>query len=296
MLRNEVTGQIWELPQDRHFTLGQHAECDLVLVGAGVGGWHCALRHAPLAVSIVDLKSSGGTWLNHRPLKRAVMDASCALSLGSSHPEKGCVLNLELNEAPRLDVICKGERTLSRALDREVMVVGRASGCDVGAPSERVSRKHLRLSVVQDGVIIQDFNSSRGTRVCGQDIQSALLVPGDEIEVGGERFTFLDARSPSQPPEELWRLMTTEGIVPLSKSTITVGRSSECDLVVEGCPHVSRQHARFVWDKALGLCVYDLSSISGTVVNGRLVDRAQLKGEDLVQIGRWRAFVVPPGR
>jgi pSer/pThr/pTyr-binding forkhead associated (FHA) protein len=65
----------------------------------------------------------------------------------------------------------------------------------------------------------------------------------------------------------------------------TVGRAIRADFVVDAAL-VSRVHCRLTARKDGGLEVQDLESTNGTFVNGKKIDRAELKSGDELGIGR----------
>lgn len=66
-------------------------------------------------------------------------------------------------------------------------VLGAAPGCDVVIDEPTVSRRHVELSLVPEGVAVRDLNSRNGTFFLGQRIERAVLAPGSEISVGSAR-------------------------------------------------------------------------------------------------------------
>jgi pSer/pThr/pTyr-binding forkhead associated (FHA) protein len=73
-----------------------------------------------------------------------------------------------------------------------------------------------------------------------------------------------------------------ERVVPWDGDVLTVGRSSECDLVL-GQDEVSRRHARLV-RSGDRYEVHDLGSVNGTMVNGRRAERHVLAVGDVIAI------------
>ncbi len=63
----------------------------------------------------------------------------------------------------------------------------------------------------------------------------------------------------------------------------TIGRGTECDLVLQG-KGVSRRHAQVIWDRN-HFAVVDLESKNGTIVNGDRVDRGPIEPSDALMIG-----------
>jgi hypothetical protein len=76
-------------------------------------------------------------------------------------------------------------------------VVGRGREAQVRIPTSEVSRRHARIVVAADEVIIEDLESRNGTFVRGRLVKGATpLADGDEVGFGPELTTFC-APSPS---------------------------------------------------------------------------------------------------
>jgi pSer/pThr/pTyr-binding forkhead associated (FHA) protein len=82
------------------------------------------------------------------------------------------------------------------SLDRARIVVGRHRWCDVRIASSRVSRRHCRLLVGCDGVVVCDLGSTNGTLINGRPVDRGVLRPGDELTIADCRY-HLENRSPS---------------------------------------------------------------------------------------------------
>ena len=74
------------------------------------------------------------------------------------------------------------------ALDRAVVLVGRHRWCHVLIASPRVSRRHCRLALDRDGVLVRDLGSTNGTRINGRRIDRGVLRPGDELSIAHCRY------------------------------------------------------------------------------------------------------------
>ncbi len=69
-------------------------------------------------------------------------------------------------------------------LERDVMIIGRGSDCDIVLPERAVSRVHARIERRSQGYLLIDMGSRNGTHVNGQEItQPYLLQDGDEIQI-----------------------------------------------------------------------------------------------------------------
>ena len=71
---------------------------------------------------------------------------------------------------------------------RDVTVIGRHESCDVVIPSAGLSKRHC-IVVRTDGLlVIRDLATTNGTKVKGQRVRWAALLPEDRISLGGYKF------------------------------------------------------------------------------------------------------------
>jgi two-component system cell cycle response regulator len=92
-------------------------------------------------------------------------------------------------------------------------IIGRDFEADIVADDESVSRRHCRLSHVNEGWLIEDLKSTNGTWVAGQQIHRTLLVDGDLIKVGSTIFKFLsNANVEAAYHEEIYRMAIFDGL------------------------------------------------------------------------------------
>ena len=72
-----------------------------------------------------------------------------------------------------------------RMLAGGVRTVGRATGADFIVDAPLVSRVHCRLTVLPGGDLeVKDLDSTNGTFVNGQRVETARLASGDRLQVG----------------------------------------------------------------------------------------------------------------
>jgi ABC transport system ATP-binding/permease protein len=72
-----------------------------------------------------------------------------------------------------------------RILPGGVRTLGRATGADFSIDAALVSRIHCRLiATAGGGLEVRDLDSTNGTFVNGQRVQSAELASGDRIQIG----------------------------------------------------------------------------------------------------------------
>ncbi len=73
--------------------------------------------------------------------------------------------------------------------EEEELFLGRHGSCDVVLSDLSVSRRHARLLFRDGGWVIQDLESTNGTKVNDVLVGRCQLHPGDQIVLGDERLT-----------------------------------------------------------------------------------------------------------
>jgi hypothetical protein len=82
-----------------------------------------------------------------------------------------------------------------------VMIVGRDAGCHLTVNDPLISRKHLRIIVGSDRVVIEDMGSRNGVLVNGATLRAQMrLRDGDRIRAGSQEFVFRDQASTGAAP------------------------------------------------------------------------------------------------
>jgi len=76
-----------------------------------------------------------------------------------------------------------------RILPGNERTIGRATGADFIVDAALVSRVHCRVSALAGGELeIRDLESTNGTYVNGERIETARLTSGDRLQVGRVEF------------------------------------------------------------------------------------------------------------
>ena len=92
-----------------------------------------------------------------------------------------------------------GDRTVE--LDKDTVVLGRASENQIQIRDQMASRRHCQVERDGNGWKVVDLESSNGTNVNGKTINSHPLVPGDEIQIGDAKIRFEDDSAPKGAPK-----------------------------------------------------------------------------------------------
>ena len=83
-------------------------------------------------------------------------------------------------------VVYEGEQEGQRwILDRDRMIIGRGTDCEIVLPSRQVSRHHAQIERDASGYLLRDLGSKNGTCVNGQEVRDRpyRLKDGDEIQI-----------------------------------------------------------------------------------------------------------------
>ncbi|HEX6778233.1 MAG TPA: FHA domain-containing protein [Ktedonobacterales bacterium] len=207
-------------------------------------------------------------------------------------------------------------------LSRQIILLGRERDNDIVLEAVLASRYHAELHLERGKAYLKDCGSMNGTSVNGQKVWGlAPLQQGDVLDIGGQRFRYEDLLPQSgsavkallPPPRDAdphnaetaalpalvgksepaaplhGRLLVNGGpgagtIVEVTSALLTIGRGSECDVVIPDAS-ISRRHVQIIRQES-GLYVQDLGSRNGTAINGqRLSAPCRLEDGDTLTVG-----------
>ena len=77
--------------------------------------------------------------------------------------------------------------------EKEEVLIGRDDGCDIQISSRAISREHCVIERSESGLVLKDLDSSSGTFVEGEKIDSMALSSGMEARVGPAILRFYEA-------------------------------------------------------------------------------------------------------
>ncbi|AGA30787.1 FHA domain-containing protein [Singulisphaera acidiphila] len=91
-------------------------------------------------------------------------------------------------------------------IDRDLTVVGRRGFCDVTIDHPSLSKRHCVLVKTDGLLVVRDLGSTNGTKVKGQKIRWAALLPDDRLTLGGYKMrVYLGPDSAPGPSEKAQR-------------------------------------------------------------------------------------------
>jgi predicted component of type VI protein secretion system len=96
-------------------------------------------------------------------------------------------------------------------ITRDVTVVGRREFCDVTINDPSLSKRHCVLVKTDGLLVIRDLATTNGTKVKGQRIRWAALLPDDRIALGAYKMRVYLGPDNAPGPSELARWYGPQG-------------------------------------------------------------------------------------
>lgn len=193
--------------------IGSSPTCEIMLDAAGVTSRHCELRTqggrseaGPLAIG-APTRLNGTVLTSYADLRGGdllqIADVECRVVATERRKSPriaqrpasvafGDSTNVRM-EAPTFVLRGVSGATFGKRFAIQGnMLVGRSNDCDICIPSEEISRHHVRLGLVPDGVMVEELGSANGTFINGRRmVGAALLKPGDELRIDVVRFLLI---------------------------------------------------------------------------------------------------------
>lgn len=72
---------------------------------------------------------------------------------------------------------------------KDLVLVGRKEDCDVRLDHKSISKLHCVLVKTDGLLLLRDLGSTNGTRVNGQRVRRAALLPNDQLQLASLRYT-----------------------------------------------------------------------------------------------------------
>lgn len=71
---------------------------------------------------------------------------------------------------------------------KDLVLVGRKEECDVRIDHKSISKMHCVLAKTDGLLLLRDLGSTNGTRVNGQRVRRAALLPNDQLQIASLRY------------------------------------------------------------------------------------------------------------
>lgn len=71
---------------------------------------------------------------------------------------------------------------------KDLTVVGRKEGCDLCIHHKSISKMHCVIVKAEGLLLLRDLGSTNGTRVNGQRVRRAILLPNDQLSIASHKY------------------------------------------------------------------------------------------------------------
>jgi predicted component of type VI protein secretion system len=85
-------------------------------------------------------------------------------------------------------------------ITKDLVVVGRKEECDVRLDHKSVSKMHCVIVKTDGLLLLRDLGSTNGTRVNGQRVRRAALLPNDQVSIANYKFRVYLGPDAAPPP------------------------------------------------------------------------------------------------
>jgi len=173
---------------DERFTLGSDRANRLVISDAGVAPFHAELILENRFYYLTDLGTPGGTYVNDEKIgERYQIRSGDRVRLGALELEivDPAKVGAKVAAAPRwLLQVVKGENQGHKYHITGSMTFGRSVKCELCFSDAELSRRHAEFYLKGDVLEVKDLASANGLLVNREKVTTAVLQPGDQIQLG----------------------------------------------------------------------------------------------------------------
>ncbi|MCQ4297601.1 FHA domain-containing protein [Pseudomonas stutzeri] len=173
---------------DERFTLGSDRSNRLAISDAGVAPFHAELILKNRFYYLTDLGTPGGTYVNDEKIgERYQIRSGDRVRLGALELEivDPAKVGAKVAAAPRwLLQVVKGENQGHKYHITGSMTFGRSVKCELCFADAELSRRHAEFYLKGDVLEVKDLASANGLMVNREKVTTAVLQPGDQIQLG----------------------------------------------------------------------------------------------------------------
>src|SRR5437868_5054830 len=113
-------------------------------------------------------------------------------------------------------------------LTKDLTLVGRDEDCDVRLEHKSVSKLHCVIVKTDGLLLLRDLGSTNGTRVNGQRIRRAALLPNDQVMIASFKFRIhLGPDAAAVAPEDHTQHLDAKDVAHMLRKAATDDSSAE---------------------------------------------------------------------
>ena len=203
---------------DSTFVIGADPSCDIRVEEEGVSPQHAELNISQDEIILKNVSQNRSVFINDVPIvKEQSLKAWDVIRLGKTELEIIDPLNERSpnpqNKAPEQKTVIRPAispwmlKAISAPLDGQYFsltngaILGRDKSSEIVVPLSYVSRQHAKFAIKNENLYVEDLNSSNGTYVNGDRIQSCQLFNGDELRLDEFIFNLVGPENEKKNPK-----------------------------------------------------------------------------------------------
>ncbi len=218
---------------EKNFTIGSAKSNHLTLEEPNVAGTHARIIQRGETFVLKDLGSEQGTFVNDTRISKKNIACGDKIRIGETTLE---IIDpfIDSESSTPWSLIADSswlsgqEFPLETSADKNNIVLGRSSDCDIVIPGTHLSRQHAEIRVQGGDLQIHDLGSSNGTFVNDTKVRSSRLRAGDRLRLDVYSFKVFgpgialpraatqtlkvisnEVLSDEEPQEKLWATRST---------------------------------------------------------------------------------------
>ncbi|HEY8278190.1 MAG TPA: FHA domain-containing protein [Bdellovibrionota bacterium] len=211
----------FESGEDKEISIGRAAGCSIQLDEASISRLHAVIFPIDGGWTLQRKANFGAVLLNGTEVENAPLEGGEEIKIGNfslrvqldagasppvAEPPRAVTSSRSLVPSEdegdgRTRFVSAGVSALFRMqpgsanldeflMEKDVVLFGRGSNCDVVLTEKKASRKHFEVRRQGLSFFLKDLNSANGTVVNGAAVTETELVAGDVIEVGESKIQF----------------------------------------------------------------------------------------------------------
>jgi pSer/pThr/pTyr-binding forkhead associated (FHA) protein len=122
---------------------------------------------------------------------------------------------------------------------KDLTLVGRREECDLRIPHKSISKLHCVIVRTDGLLLLRDLGSTNGTRVNGQRVRRAALLPNDQLSIAGFKYrVHFGPDEPREPPQDRTQQLDANDVGILLKREAGVKKPPELSVHPNQLPDV----------------------------------------------------------
>ncbi len=180
---------------------------------------------------------------------------------------------------PKLEIIAGPDAGLIIDLTHRFTTIGRQKGCEIVLDDTQSSRKHTKISYVNDKYVIEDLESRNGTYLNGNRVEKAELKDGDEIQIGNTYLRFKHVPETDDKGKVLEPILATKKSREIDISKLSIRGYEIVELIGKGGMGYVCKARQLSMDRIVAIKVLHEKFVDNPEFVARFISEARAAGK-----------------